>query len=241
MIRKLRYLLLQVRNPGDPMRENEIESFAKRLGCDQRNIKPWDLIGAAPSRSDIAGVDAVLVGGSGDYSVVSGGPWLPAALETFRQLHDQGKPTFASCWGFQAFAKALGGEVVTDLSRAEVGTYQFQLTEFGEADPVFGPLGNPFSAQVGHQDIVDRLPEDAELLCSTTKVRNHAFTFRDLPIYATQFHPELELADLLQRLRSYPEYVANITGLPLDQFEQTCYETPGASDLLSRFVSLVFE
>ena len=36
-----------------------------------------------------------------------GGPWLPAALDAMVALHETGKPTFASCWGFQAMARAL--------------------------------------------------------------------------------------------------------------------------------------
>ena len=70
------------------------------------------------------------------------------------------KPAFASCWGFQALARALGGEVVTDLVRAEVGTFEIQLTAAGRSDPLFGPLGERFLAQLGHQDVVTRLPAD---------------------------------------------------------------------------------
>ena len=42
-------------------------------------------------------------------------------------------------------ARAMGGEVVTDRSRAEVGTYWLELTSEGKNDPVFGPLGGRLS------------------------------------------------------------------------------------------------
>ena len=71
------------------------------------------------------------------------------------------KPTFASCWGFQALAKALGGSVVSDITRAELGTCELQLTQAGQRDPVFRQLGASFYAQVGHHDTVDVLPADA--------------------------------------------------------------------------------
>ncbi len=235
-----KFLLLQMRDPDDPMRVHEVECFADKLGCPEENILVHDLISSRPSQRLLDRADATLLGGSGDYSVVKGGKWLPAAMDLFRELYETGKPTFASCWGFQAFARAIGGEVVTDLKRAEVGTYTFELTTAGRSDPVFGPLGSPFLAHVGHQDIVDRLPEHAVLLCSTARVGNQAFTFPGKPIYGTQFHPELELADLIARATAYPEYIEKITGLSLEEFAKTCCETPAANRLLGRFVKHVF-
>ncbi len=222
------------------MRHHEITCFADKLGCPERNILIHDLISGRPTKTLMDRVDAVLVGGSGDYSVVQGGDWLPAAMDCFRELYETSKPTFASCWGFQAFAQALGGEVVTDLNRAELGTHSLELTNAGRRDPVFGPLGSTFLAQLGHQDIVDRLPDHAVGLCSTERVQNEAFVFPGKPIYGTQFHPEFELPDLIKRLVAYPEYIEKITGVSLDEFIHTCRETPETSKLLSRFVQHIF-
>ena len=209
------------------------------MRCSVDAIVVHDLIGAAPSRDAIAEVDAVLIGGSGDYSVVEGGAWLPAALEAMRDLHDRSIPTFASCWGFQAMAMALGGEVVTDMERAELGTCTLELTEAGRRDPVTGPLGTPFQAQLGHQDIVDSIPDDAVLLASSERVTNEAFCFPDRLIYCTQFHPELSRDQLLDRLRTYPKYVREITGLDIEAFARSCVDTPGASALLGRWAGLL--
>ena len=95
------------------------------------------------------------------------------------------KPTFASCWGFQALARALGGRVVTDHARAEVGVLPLHLTETGFRDPLFGPIGTPLHAVIGHEDIVDELPPGAVSLVSSDTLPNEAFTFPDKPIYAT--------------------------------------------------------
>ncbi len=234
---QLTYLLLQVRNPEDPIREHEIDCFAKALGCPVSNIRAHDLITRHPEPQQIDQVDAVLIGGSGDFSVARGGPWLPAAMSTFQDLHRIAKPTFASCWGFQAFARALGGEVVHDISRAELGTLQMTLTPAGKADPIFGPLGSPFQGQLGHEDIVDRLPAGAIRLASSEKVRNQAFTFAGKPIYCTQFHPELECDDLIQRLSAYPSYLEKIMGWSIEEFRQHCHETPETLLILSRFAN----
>ena len=241
MFETLRYLLLQVRNTHDPMREQEVGCFSQALHCAPEQIRVFDLInGRPPSRQQLDTADVVLLGGSGDYSVAQGGPWLERALDAMRNLHALSKPTFASCWGFQAMARALGGVVVTDLARAELGTLGVRLTDAGTHDPVFGPLGTPFLAQMGHQDIVDSLPPDAVRLASTDRVENQAFHFAGKPIYCTQFHPELNVKGMGERLQTYPEYVEKIAGVPFDAFLETLAETPETNTLLARFVQHVF-
>lgn len=244
---KLRYLLLQVRNPDDPMRQQEVECFARALGCPAERIEVMDLMGpecAAPDGATrLRRADVVLLGGSGDYSVPEGGPWLEPALDAMRGLHARRQPTFATCWGFQALARALGGDVVCAPDCAEVGTLRVRLTDAGRRDPVFGPLqhaGATFLAHIGHQDVVTRMPEGAVLLAETD-CAPHAYTFDGLPIYCTQFHPELNRATLLERVHQYPKYVEQITGLSLDDFAvQRAHEAPDAEALIGRFVDLVF-
>lgn len=238
----LRFLLLQVRNQDDPMRHEEVSCFARALDCSEKQIEVFDLLGGAPTLDDLRPFDVVLLGGSGDYSVAAGGPWLDAALYAMRELFEIRKPTFASCWGFQAMARALGGHVVTDVSRAELGTVTVQVTEEGRQDPIFGNLAPEFAAQMGHQDIVETLPTGACLLASTARVENQAFCFPGRPIYCTQFHPELDRESLIHRLRAYPQYVHEIAGVTLEEFERDfCRETTQVNQLLKRFLALAAE
>lgn len=236
MFEKLRFMLLQVRDHADPMRLQEVQCFLRSLRCEPHQLATFDLLAGAPNQRELACVDVVLIGGSGDYSVVTGGNWLPPASDTMRELSELSKATFASCWGFQALASALGGNVVTDVSRAELGTHTVTLTSAGRLDPVFGSLDLSFPAQMGHQDIVDRLPPNATLLASTPRVVNQAFVMTGKPIYGTQFHSELRCADFLMRIRSYPAYIETIAGMPLEEFIATCRETPTVSTLPRQFV-----
>jgi GMP synthase (glutamine-hydrolysing) len=244
MFETLRYLLLQVRDADDPMREHEVTCFARALRCRREQISEFDLLKAGPTTARLGQVDIVLLGGSGDYLVSEGGAWLDPALEAMRVLHETSKPTFASCWGFQAMAQALGGRVVADMTRAEVGTHDVYLTDAGRDDPVFGRLadaGDSFPAQMGHQDVVDRIPTGAVLLAAT-KLANQAFHFPGKPIYCTQFHPELDRETLLDRLRRYPKYIEKITGLHYDDFTEVhTAESPHTDALLPRFVKHVMD
>ena len=240
MLRRLRYLLLQVRNPDDPMRQHEVRSFARVLETAPEQIRVFDMLNGPLGRRELADADMFLLGGSGHYSATGEGAWLDRALESLRLVYDAKQPTFASCWGFQALARALGGRVVKDLSHAEVGTHELCLTAEGQADPVFGPLGACFDAQVGHEDRVVELPAGAVRLAYSQLVENQAYRFDDRPIYCTQFHPELSRGDLLLRVQAYPEYVERIAGLPPERFPELLRDTPATEGLLRRFVTHVF-
>jgi GMP synthase (glutamine-hydrolysing) len=240
MVARLRYLLLQTRNASDPMRAQEVRCFATMLGCEIADIDVFDLLGSAQPSSKLDAADMFLLGGSGHYSAAGAGAWLERALDAMRAIHHRAKPTFASCWGFQAMARAMGGRCVHDLPNAEVGTIDLSLTPAGRDDPLFGGLPPVFAAQAGHEDHVVELPPDAVLLASSSRVKEQAFHFAGRPIYCTQFHPELDRAAMLERVIAYPEYVARIARVPFDQFVQSCRETPDANSLLRRFVKLMF-
>lgn len=235
----VQFLLLQVRDPTDPMREQEVRCFAAALQCEASQIMIHDLLSGRPSTQQLRQADIVLVGGSGNYSVVTGGPWLEDALATMRELVEQDFPTFASCWGFQALCLALGGSVVTDVSLAEIGTHDLQVTAEGATDPLFAKLLPVFAAQMGHQDIVTVLPEQAVLLASTSQVKNQAIRIRGKRIYGTQFHPELSLACLTERLYAYPQYVESVAGVSIDKFVATCRPAPQSQQMLPWFVEWV--
>jgi GMP synthase (glutamine-hydrolysing) len=250
-MRRLRYLLLQTRNAGDPMAAQEVRCFARALECEISAISVWDLIGSAPSIDTLQDADMLLLGGSGHYSVATrasghseldrpDSPWLDRAFDTLREIHHLARPTFASCWGFQAMARAMGGECVNDVPNAELGTIDLRLSDTGSVDPIFGTLPPQFIAQAGHEDHVVQLPPNAELLASSTRVKEQAFRFVGRPIYCTQFHPELDRAAMLERVIAYPEYIARIARISFDEFIENVRETPEANSLLRRFVEHYF-
>ena len=235
----LRFLLLQIRDAGDSIRVQEVGCFARAIGCEPEAVTPFDLLGGFPSRAQLEEYDAVLIGGSGNYSAAGESDWLDRTFEGMRGLVAQRKPTFASCWGFQAIARAMGGVCIHDPPHAELGTLEFSLSEAAREDPLFGELSSPFLGLAGHEDHVIALPAEAVLLASTELVRNQAFRIADAPIYGTQFHPELDLETFLERVREYPQYVERIAGTTVDVFAERCRDTPNTQLLLRRFAELV--
>ena len=148
MIPKLQYLLLQVRNSDDRMRFSEVTSFARGLRTDAEQISVHDLLSDVPNRGIMDKADVILLGGSGHYSAAGEDLWLMKTLDLLREICEMKKPTFASCWGFQAMARAMGGAVIHDPQNAEVGTKRLHTTPAGREDPIFCALGDVFHGQM---------------------------------------------------------------------------------------------
>ena len=237
-MKNYKYLLIQARTESDPMAKHEQFCFSRTLQCHTDQIKCIDIIREVLHKDDVDKCDAVLIGGSGDYSIAQGGSWMKKVLSFMRFLYRDSKVTFASCWGFQAMAKALGGEVKKDLDKAELGTTELFLTQDGKHDTIFQKLPEKFLCQMGHEDIVTTLPKEAILLASSKKVKNEAFKFKKKPIYCTQFHPELNKLDLKKRMETYPNYINEILGISQEDFiSKKCIETKDTHDLIFNFIN----
>tara|TARA_Y100001968_G_C19408576_1_gene745079 strand:- start:570 stop:1295 length:726 start_codon:yes stop_codon:yes gene_type:complete len=240
-MKKLKILLLQARKKNDLMIENELECFSKSLKIEKKYFTIKDLTRDKIKKTDIKKNDLILIGGSGDYSIAKGGYFMKQTIDIMQYLFSISKETFASCWGFQAMAKAMKGEVVNNLKLAELGTIQLKLTRSGTKDPIFGKMPNSFFCQMGHEDIVIKKPKEAIILASSKKIEIEAFRFKNKPIYCTQFHPELRVQDLKKRMKTYPNYIKKILGISNKEFiENHCFESKEAESILKGFVNFYF-
>lgn len=234
-----RYLLLQARNGDDPMREHEVSCFVRHMGVQRAQISVHDVLGGVPTRAQLDATDAVLIGGSGDYSSLDDLPWVRELIRFIRaELVLSGMPVFASCFGFQVIVLALGGVMVRDRARSEMGSYDLVLAEAARRDPIFSVLPERFVAQVGHNDRAEALPSGVVLYASSDLCPIHAFRVGRLPIWATQFHPELDRDDITHRYITYRAHYAPLaanTPIDEDPWIQRLRPSPDASLLLPRF------
>lgn len=238
----IKVLLLQARERDDTARHEERQSFAEMAGLPLAQVVPFDLLAATPTLAEVRRYDALMVGGSGDYYVSKGNlPGFAGVLELLAGVVAAGPPLFASCFGFQLLVQALGGEIVYDPGRVQVGTYPITLTEPGRADDLFGYLPPVFMAQLGRKDRAARLPAGVLHLASSELAPYQALRVPGRAVWATQFHPELTKAENLKRFRRYMAGYAAMMGAAemqatLDRFQ----DSPEAGELLARFVRLVF-
>lgn len=234
----LRIRLVQIRERPAVIAEEQASFRARtRLGADRFAVTNAlrDPLGAAL----LDGVDAVLIGGAGAYSVVDTFDWTPGLVGLCHACADRGVPLFGSCWGHQFIARAFGGIVVHDPERAELGTHAVRLTEAGRADALFSTLPEAFGTQTGHHDRVAELPSGAVELATNDVAPFQAFRLDGAPVYGTQFHTELDEATERSRLLAYRAYYPELAD---DVVFQATLDglrpTPEADDLLRRFLLL---
>lgn len=146
-------------------------------------------------------------------------------------------PFLGACYGIGTLGGMRGGHV--DREHGEpIGAVTVRLTEAGATDPLFEAMPPEFDAFVGHKEAVSRLPEGAVLLASSATCPVQAFRL-GRRVYATQFHPELDDAGLVERIGIYRHH-----GYfePLEEAELVAHARAAVVThpprLLARFVEL---
>lgn len=233
-----RALLVSFRDGTDPMAEQERGCFADRAKLPLEQVDLCLASRHLPTPGELKRYDAVFFGGSGNYSVLDDIGWIQQGLRLCLTVAELQVPGYASCFGFQGLARALGGEVVNDDARTELGATALELTPEGEADPLFRALPKSFRAQEGHHDHVTRLPPGVTLLAVGDVSRNQAFRVNGAPFWASQFHPELTAETTSARFR---HYMALYSGDPVKAAEtlrylETGVDSPEVQDLLVNLV-----
>jgi GMP synthase (glutamine-hydrolysing) len=228
--------LLQARNPDDRVRNEERTAFADRLGVDEEQIIQADIFSDDISAARLQDVDALLVGGAGEYSVLDDIDGVRGCISLLTHAAEHGFPTFASCFGFQALVVGLGGVVIEDEPHAEVGTYRLQRLPEAQDDPLFGAMPDSFLAQLGHKDRADIMPSGVHALARSERAPFQALVVPGSPVYATQFHPELTWLDNRQRFERYMVHYGKLFGEVEAQRRLDAHEpSPEANSLLCRF------
>ena len=199
-------LLISLRDPDDPMARQELRCFQETA---RHPVALCSAVGRVLDRDLLQDRPAVFFGGSGAYSVLEDHPWLHSLLDFLVHTADVGVPAYASCFGFQGLALAMGGRVVRDDSRQELGAYDIDLTPAAYDDPLYRRLPQSFYAQLGHHDHVDELPAGVTLLATGAISRHQAFKVDGAPFWASQFHPELTKATTYERFLHYRDHYAD--------------------------------
>jgi GMP synthase (glutamine-hydrolysing) len=220
----MRVLLIQVRHDEDPMVSHEARCVATRLG-ERTDLATVSALGRRAEASWVDGFDAVVIGGSGDFSVHDprSEPWVAGLRDVVERLLERKVPAFGICFGHQLLAHHLGTAVATVDDQAELGTVPVRLTNAGRADPVFGVMTTSFDVHTGHSDHVTAIPPELELMAEGSRCAHQAFRHRAAPFFTTQFHPDLTGAEAIERYLGYRRHLT-----PAEAAEASARFKPGA-------------
>ncbi|MEV7875229.1 glutamine amidotransferase [Microbacterium sp. NPDC089188] len=113
-------------------------------------------------------------------------------------------PFLGACYGVGTLGTHLGAPI--DGTYAEpISVVEVTLTPEGRTDPLSAGLPDAFTAFVGHKEAISVLPPSAVLLASSAACPVQMFRV-GRNVYATQFHPELDVDGIVTRIHAYAGY-----------------------------------
>jgi GMP synthase (glutamine-hydrolysing) len=204
------FLLLSIRTE-ERAALDEHAAFARFLGVTVADLPRVEL-GTAPlptiDLDDWAGI--ILGGGAftaSDPEEAKSAEQVQTERDLARLLDEvvaRDFPFIGACYGIGTVGRHQGALVDRSYPEA-VGPVSVELTEAGLADPLFAGLPRAFAAYGGHKEAISRLPDHVVALATSEAAPVQAFRV-GRHVYATQFHPELDLDGILTRIAVYAHH-----------------------------------
>jgi GMP synthase (glutamine-hydrolysing) len=203
----LPFLLLGTR-AEDVAADEEYAAILRFSGLDERGLRRVRLEAAPLERVRFDEWSGILLGGgpfnASDPEAAKSAVQRRVEAELASLLDEvveRDFPFLGACYGIGVLGTHQGGSV--DRAYTEpIGRVAVSLTEAGRADPLFAGLPDTFEAFVGHKEAIRDLPPGAVHLASSPACPVQAFRVRR-NVYATQFHPELDVEGLCTRIEVY--------------------------------------
>lgn len=237
-------VLVSLRDADDPMNDHERRCFLAASGLERLDVvfaARGDLETTSQQEALVASSDLLLFGGSGAYSVLDSQTWVRRFIDFLPLVPERGVPAWASCFAFQGLALAMGGEVVRNDERQQLGACSVSLTTDGREDRLFGALPDRFHAQFGHHDHVSSVPLGVTVLATGNGIDCQAFRVDNSTFWGAQFHPELDKKTTLERWNHYRKNYEGTEGDAIDRRLRNAPETPEPGTILRTLVKLARE
>ncbi|MEM6322221.1 MAG: glutamine amidotransferase [Pseudomonadota bacterium] len=206
-----KFLVLQLR-PEREASDSEFRAILAKSGLAADETHRITLErDALPEHFDLQDFAGVIVGGGpGCVSdpIDTKSP-LEARMETdvfslMPQITAQDIPFMGCCYGIGILAHHLGAAVSKEQYGEPIGTSRCFVTDAGRRDPILNGVPDAFDAFVGHKEAAQSLPAGAVHL-----VRSGPCPFQMIRygqnVYATQFHPEADGAEIQFRIKVYSD------------------------------------
>lgn len=143
---------------------------------------------------DLSQFDGVMITGS-PASARGDAPWVARLLDLIRQMNTDGMPMFGACFGHQAIALALGGNMGPNPGGWVHGlTHNIMVHRPDWARD----LPDTVRLYASHCEQVTQLPKGAQLLSQSEDCAISGFALNG-QVYTTQHHPEMT-ADFIAAL-----------------------------------------
>ncbi|PSQ97872.1 MAG: GMP synthase (glutamine-hydrolyzing) [Bacteroidetes bacterium SW_9_63_38] len=139
-------------------------------------------------------------------------PKLDSALLELRRDDGTPVPVLGICYGLQAMAHLLGGEVER-ADRREFGRAHIEVKENERDERLFAEVPDGSAVWMSHSDHLTDLPDGYEVIASTDNAPVAAVHDTDAPHYGVQFHPEVVHTDFgRQILENFAYEICDCSG-----------------------------
>ena len=208
---RVRPFLLLATRAEDQAADGEYAAMLRASGLDERDLHRVRLEAGPMPRIDLDRYAGIVLGGgpfdSSDPEDSKSATQLRVESELralLDEVVDRDFPFLGACYGVGTLGVHQGG--VVDRTYGEpISAVPISLTADGAADPLLAGLPSTFDAFVGHKEALRDVPPGAVLLASSPTCRVQMFRVRT-NLYATQFHPELDVPGIVARIRIYQHY-----------------------------------
>jgi GMP synthase (glutamine-hydrolysing) len=201
------FLLLATRTE-DAAADDEYAAFLTFSGLAEGDLRRVRLERGPLPDLDLGDLSGIMVGGSPFNSSDPDDAKSPVQRRVeadLRALLDRvvaaDHPFLGACYGVGTLGTHQGAVVDREYGEP-VGAVRVTLTDEGRRDPVFGVLPPAFDAFVGHKEAISKLPQHVVRLAGSVTCPVQGFRV-GRHVYATQFHPELDVAGLCTRVDVY--------------------------------------
>ncbi|MBW9094069.1 glutamine amidotransferase [Microbacterium jejuense] len=113
-------------------------------------------------------------------------------------------PFLGACYGIGTLG-AHQGAVIDRRHPEPISVVPVTVTDAGATDPLLARMPQTFDAFVGHKEAISQLPASATLLASSPDCPVQMFRVGQ-NVYATQFHPELDVEGITTRIHAYADH-----------------------------------
>jgi len=230
----LKVLVLQFRTGA--MKAHEQQCLLRVSGFDREQCVFFDCVKRELKLEMLKDYNLLIIGGSGNTVGEEDSLVLETVFQMVRQARSMSLPTIGLCFGAHIMTKAFGGELSFDKEGKETGTFEITLTDESKEDPVFSKLPNKFDTQIGHKDSISRAPSGAICLATSELSGIQAWAFPDEPLYAIQFHPELEASDVITRLKFYAKQYLDDNAETLERIKNNLRPSPEAVKVIKYYL-----
>ncbi len=204
------FLFLGIR-PEDVAADEEYAAVLRCAGLDEAELRRVRLEQRSLGEIDLEDWSGIVLGGGPFNMSDPENAKSPVQLRVEQDLRVLAArvvaadfPFLGACYGTGTLG-TLDGGVVDRRYGEPIGPTPVALTDDGIADPLFGVLPREFVAFLGHKEAVSRLPVGAVRLALSPTCPVQAFRI-GANVFATQFHPELDVLELCRRIEAYEDH-----------------------------------